>query len=174
MTGLDPSKDTIMSLACYITDANLQLLDSNGCHATIHHADEQLSRMGEWCVQQHGTSGLTAACLESDTTAQGAAQDLLAYIKRYIPDPRRALLAGNSVHADRAFLVLEPYAPVIQHLNHRILDVSTIKEAARRWASEDVLAGIPKKEGKHEAKADILESIKEAKYYQEAFFSTRH
>jgi oligoribonuclease len=79
-------------------------------------------------------------------------------------------LAGNTVHADKAFLRKEPYKKVHDHFSHRILDVSTLKEAARRWSSLDVLIGVPKKQLLHTAKSDILESIAEAKYYKEAIF----
>ena len=79
-------------------------------------------------------------------------------------------MAGNSVHADKAFLRKEPYRKVIDHLHYRILDVSTLKEAAKRWSSTDVLVGAPKKKLLHTAKDDILESIAEARYYKEAIF----
>jgi oligoribonuclease len=87
-----------------------------------------------------------------------------------VPEPKRALLAGNTVHADKAFLRKEPYKKVHDHLSHRILDVSSLKEAAKRWSSLEVLAGKPKKKQLHKAKDDILESIAEAKYYKEAIF----
>ena len=172
MTGLDATKESIMSLACFITDYKLNLLDDKGYEVIIHHTQQQMDAMGEWCKQHHGASGLTQACLDSSTTAETAAYELLGYIQKYAPERRRALLAGNTVHADKTFLVREPWAKVIRHLHHRILDVSTIKEAARRWAPEEVLKKTPKKAGKHEAKADILESIAEAKYYKTMFFST--
>ena len=108
--------------------------------------------------------------IASKTTPEQAAADLLEYIKKYVPEPKRALLAGNSVHADKAFLRKEPYSKVIDHLSYRILDVSTLKEAAKRWSSLDVLIGVPKKKLLHAAKDDILESIAEAKYYKEAIF----
>lgn len=170
MTGLDLSKDTIMSLACFITDAQLNLLDENGYECILQHTQEQLDAMGEWCQNHHGASGLTQACLNSTTTAETAATELLEYIQRFIPDRKQGLLAGNTVHADKAFLVQEPWRKVIRHLHHRILDVSAIKEAARRWAPEEALKKSPQKKGKHEAKADILESIEEARYYRRAFF----
>jgi oligoribonuclease len=113
---------------------------------------------------------LTQACLDSSTTAEEAAEGLLEYIKKFVPERRTGLLAGNSVHADRSFLVQEPYKAVINHLHYRIFDVSSIKEAARRWAPKDTLKKIPKKKMLHEARADILESIEEAKYYRETFF----
>ncbi|RMY98932.1 hypothetical protein D0862_07363 [Hortaea werneckii] len=170
MTGLDLSKDTIMSLACFITDAQLNLLDENGYECVLRHTQEQLDAMGEWCQNHHGASGLTQACLNSTTTAETAATELLEYIQKFIPDRKQGLLAGNTVHADKAFLVQEPWRKVIRHLHHRILDVSAIKEAARRWAPEDALKKSPQKKGKHEAKADILESIEEARYYRRVFF----
>ncbi|KXL42814.1 hypothetical protein M433DRAFT_156474 [Acidomyces richmondensis BFW] len=170
MTGLDLEKDTIMSLACFITDHDLTLLDEAGYEAVIHHTQEQMDAMDEWCKKHHGASGLTQACLASSMTADVAALELLGYIQRHVPDRRRALLAGNSVHADRSFLAKEPWAKVIRHLHHRILDVSTIKEAVRRWAPEEVLEKTPQKAGKHEAKADILESIAEARYYKRVLF----
>ncbi|RMY75365.1 hypothetical protein D0863_02664 [Hortaea werneckii] len=170
MTGLDLSKDTIMSLACFITDAQLNLLDDTGYECFLQHTQEQLDAMGEWCQNHHGASGLTQACLNSTTTAETAATELLEYIQKFIPDRKQGLLAGNTVHADKAFLVQEPWRKVIRHLHHRILDVSAIKEAARRWAPEDALKKSPQKKGKHEAKADILESIEEARYYRRVFF----
>lgn len=170
MTGLDLSKDTIMSLACFITDAQLNILDETGYEAVIHHTKEQLDQMGEWCTQHHGASGLTQQCLDSVTTAEQASRELLEYVKRFAPERKRALLAGNTVHADKAFLVKEPWKETMRHLHHRILDVSAIKEAARRWAPVDILKRSPQKAGKHEAKADILESIEEARYYRKMFF----
>lgn len=89
---------------------------------------------------------------------------------KYIPEPRKALLAGNSVHADKAFLRKEPYKKVNDHFHHRILDVSTVKEAARRWSSKEVLDEVPKKKTLHNARDDILESIEEARYYKTAIF----
>lgn len=173
MTGLDTSSDTIMSLCCFVTDAQLNLLDEQGYEATIQHTQSQLDAMGPWCQSHHAASGLSAACLASTTTADQAAAELLAYIKKYVPERKKALLAGNTVHADKGFLVKEPWREVVRWLHHRILDVSAIKEAARRWAGEDVLKKIPRKAGKHEARADILESIEEARYYQRVFFETK-
>lgn len=170
MTGLNVETDTIMSIACFVTDADLNLLDEEGFEAVIHHDKQTLDKMDDWCTQHHGDSGLTQACIQSKTTTAEAAENLLSYIRKHVPKPRTALLAGNSVHADRAFLVKPPYAPVIEHLHYRILDVSSIKEAARRWASASDLEKIPKKKMLHEARADILESIAEAKYYRETFF----
>ena len=172
MTSLDPENDTIMSLACFITDHNLNLLDKDGFEATIHHSETELGRMGEWCTKHHGNSGLTQACIESATTAADAAEGLLRYIQMYVPRTRTGLLAGNSVHADKSFLVKYPYSAVTDYLHYRILDVSSIKEAARRWAPPEVLKKIPKKKMLHEARTDILESIEEARFYRDVFFTT--
>ena len=116
---------------------------------------------------------MTAAVLSSTTTPEEAAESLLAYIKKYVPERRSALLAGNSVHADKAFLRKEPYKKVNDYLSHRILDVSTIKEAARRWCAKEVVRGRPEKKLLHKAKDDILESIEEARYYKEAIFQKK-
>lgn len=172
MTGLDLSKDTVMSIACFITDHDLNMLDEEGYEAFISHSQQQIDAMGDWCKQHHGKSGLSATCLDpqQSKSAEQVATELLEYIQKYCPDRKKALLAGNTVHADKGFLIQEPYTKVMKHLHHRILDVSTIKEAARRWASDEIIKGSPQKKGKHEAKADILESIEEARYYRNVFF----
>ena len=170
MTGLDPETETILQIACFVTDYDLNLLEPNGFEVVIHHDKETLDKMGEWCREHHGASGLTQACTVSKTLPEQAAEGLLQYIKKYVLHPREALLAGNSVHADRAFLVKPPYNTVVSYLHYRILDVSTIKEAARRWAPDETLKLSPQKQGLHEARADILESIEEAKFYRKCFF----
>ena len=172
MTGLDLSKDTVMSLACFITDYDLNMLDEQGYEAIISHSQEQMDAMGDWCKKHHGASGLTASCLDPSQTkdAETVATELLEYIQKYCPERKKALLAGNTVHADKAFLIQEPYTKVMKHLHHRILDVSAIKEAARRWAPDHVIKSSPRKTGKHEAKSDILESIEEARYYRNVIF----
>lgn len=126
--------------------------------------------MDEWCTRTHASTGLTGATIASSTTPEEAAGSLLNYIQKYVPQPRTALLAGNSVHADKAFLSLSPYDKVLAHLHYRILDVSTIKEAVRRWAPVEMLEMIPKKKTLHEAREDILESIEEARCYKRMFF----
>ena len=190
MTGLDLDSDTIMSVACYVsssvaveddtfakkfkkvTDYELNVLDEEGFATVIHHEQKALNRMGDWCKQHHGSSGLSAECLASTTSAQDAASRLLEYIKKHVKEPRTALLAGNSVHADAAFLRKSPFDVVTRFLHYRILDISAIKEAARRWAPQDTLKHTPQKKGLHEARADVLESIDEARFYKQAFFSS--
>lgn len=173
MTGLDPDTDSILSIACHVTDAQINLLEPNGWEAQIHHTKEQLERMNQWCIQTHGASGLTAACLASSTTPEHAAEALLNYIKHYVTLPRTGLLAGNSVHADKAFLRKPPFKPVTDYLHYRILDISTIKEAAERWSPKEILMHVPKKKGLHTAREDILESIEEARYYRDTIFRPR-
>jgi len=170
MTGLDTEHDTIISISCFITDAQLHILDEQGWDAIIHHDKAVLDQMGEWCTKTHGDSGLTAASIESKTTPEQAANDLLDYIRKFISDPGQGLLAGNSVHYDKAFLVKPPYAKVIEYLHYRILDVSSLKEAARRWASNEDLLKVPPKKTLHQAREDILESIEEARCYRDTFF----
>ena len=171
MTGLNPEKETIMSISCFVTDAQLHLLDEKGWDAIIHHDKPTLDQMDDWCTHNHGASGLTAACLESTLTHQQAAKGLLEYIEKYVPEPRRGLLAGNSVHCDKAFLSKPPYNSVTDYLSYRILDVSSLKEAARRWSPDEVLLNVPPKKGLHQAREDILESIEEAKYYRDRCFT---
>jgi oligoribonuclease len=170
MTGLDPRKDSILEIFCVLTDSQLNILDSNGWHAVIQHSQCSLDAMDDWCTRTHSSTGLFSAVLESKTSAEDAAEDLLAYLKNFLP-PRQALLAGNSVHADKSFLAKEPYDKVLRYLHYRIFDVSSLKEAARRWAPEEKLDKIPLKKNVHEARADILESIEEARAYCNLFFS---
>lgn len=171
MTGLDPEKETIMSISCFVTDAQLRLLDEQGWDSIIHHDKSDLDRMNDWCINTHGASGLTTACIASETTHEHAAASLLDYIKKYVPASRRGLLAGNSVHCDRAFLSKHPYNRITEYLSYRILDVSSLKEAVKRWSPDHVLEGVPSKKLLHQAREDILESIEEAKYYRDKCFT---
>ncbi|KAE8348064.1 ribonuclease H-like domain-containing protein [Aspergillus coremiiformis] len=172
MTGLDADKDHIIQICCFITDANLRLLEPNGFETVIHAPKTVMDTMSQWCIDTHGRTGLTAAVLASTVTPESAAADLLAYIQTYVPRPRTALLAGNSVHADKAFLSRGPYAKVLEWLHYRILDVSTIKEAARRWGADELLAAVPGKKEVHLAKDDILESLEEMRFYRERLFGS--
>jgi oligoribonuclease len=170
MTGLDPNVDTILEIFCIVTDYELNVLDEAGFSAVIHHDQEALDRMNEWCIKTHGESGLSQRVLDSSTTPGEAAAGLLAYIKRFVPNHRGALLAGNSVHADRSFLVVPPYNTVTDHLHYRIFDISSMKEAVKRWAPE-ILVNFPHKKYLHQAREDILESIAEAKFYRDTIFA---
>jgi len=174
MTGLDPETDEILEIHCLITSPTLAILDHDGFSAVVHVGEARLAAMSKWCIDTHTRSGLVQEVLDSTVTHGEAASGLLAYIKRFAPEPRTALLAGNTVHADKGFLSKGPYRAVVEHLHYRILDVSSIKEAARRWcpggAESEVVRGVPRKMGQHRARGDILESIKEAKYYMENIF----
>ncbi len=170
MTGLDVNRNSILQISCFITDHKLDMVDVEGWGAIIHHDKSVLDEMDEWCTRTHASTGLTAAAIASSTTAEEAAQGLLSYIQEHVPESGSALLAGNSVHADKAFLSRAPYDKVLAHLHYRIMDVSTIKEAVRRWAPSEVLERIPKKKTLHEAREDILESIAEARFYKTSFF----
>ncbi|GAB1194576.1 hypothetical protein APSETT444_003822 [Aspergillus pseudonomiae] len=172
MTGLDSEKDQIIQICCFITDASLQLLDPHGFETVVNVSKTTLDNMSQWCIDTHGRTGLTAAVLASTVTPESAASELLAYIQQYVPQPRTALLAGNSVHADKAFLSRGPYAKVLEWLHYRILDVSTFKEAARRWGADELLAAVPRKKEVHLAKDDILESIEEMRFYKERLFGS--
>lgn len=164
MTGLNPRTESILSLACFVTDFQLNVLDDEGYEAVIHHPKSRLDQMDAWCTKTHSESGLTRACIETTTTAEQAADGLLRYVEKFCPEPGKALLAGNSIHADKSFLAYPPYDRVLGHLHYRLLDVSAMKEAYRRWASDSVLEHAPTKKGLHTAREDILESIEEAKW----------
>ncbi|KAJ0121749.1 oligoribonuclease [Diaporthe amygdali] len=169
MTGLDYDKDEIIEVYCLITNGDLQLVDLEGWGTVVHQPQARMDEMDEWCTRTHGQTGLTAAVVASDVTPEQAADELLAYIKKYVPEPRKAILAGNSVHADRAFLNREPYRKVVDHLHYRILDISSLKEASRRWCPR-ITEKAPTKKTLHKAKDDILESIEEARFYKDAIF----
>ncbi|KAI0388153.1 ribonuclease H-like protein [Hypomontagnella monticulosa] len=170
MTGLDPDREEIIEIFCIITTGTLDIVDENGWGTVIHQSRERMDQMDEWCTRTHAKTGLTAAVVASTVTPEQAADELFAYIKKYVPE-RGALLAGNTVHADKAFLRKEPYKKIIDYLHHRILDVSTLKEATRRWCPKEVLKGAPTKQALHQAKQDILESIAEARYYKDVIFN---
>lgn len=171
MTGLNPDTEEIIEIYCLVTTGSLELLDEEGYHAIVHLPKSRLDQMDEWCTRTHGESGLTQAVLDSTTTPQQAADGLYDYITRLIPEKRKGLLAGNSIHADRTFLRKAPYDRALEHLHYRLLDVTTIKEAARRWAAPRIVKKVPNKKGRHKARDDILESIEEAKYYRDAIFA---
>lgn len=167
MTGLDPQTDTILSISVLLTTADLQPLEPHGLTLYITHSASQLSAMSEWCITTHTSTGLTKLCLDPtiSTTAALASAQVLGYIQRHIPTPRTALLAGNSIHADRSFLMVPPWDAILTHLHYRLFDVSAMKEMARRWAPEHVLAAAPVKMLRHSAREDVLESIDEARFY---------
>ncbi|KFY27968.1 hypothetical protein V493_03184 [Pseudogymnoascus sp. VKM F-4281 (FW-2241)] len=109
MTGLDVENDVIIEVFCIITNGDLEIVDEVGWGCTVHQSKERMDQMDEWCTKTHGETGLTSAVIASTTTAEVAAAGLLEYVKKHVPEPRIALLAGNSVHADKAFLRRAPW-----------------------------------------------------------------
>ncbi|KAI9064529.1 ribonuclease H-like protein [Trametes sanguinea] len=168
MTGLDPKTDKILEIAVLITNGNLELVDE-GISYIVRTDKEVLDKMGDWCRGTHGASGLTQACLESPYTKDFVQQQILSYIKKWIPKERIGVLAGNSVHMDRMFLAQE-MPEILEHLHYRGLpDVSSIKEVAHRWYRTKQLHGSPP-EGAHRALDDIKGSIRELKWYRQNLF----
>ena len=170
MTGLNPQTDQILQISCFITDSSLDVLDAQGFSSTIHHSQSTLATMSQWCIETHSRTGLTSAVMNSSTTPEQASSALLEYIKRYVKTPRTGLLAGNSVHADRAFLARKPFSVVLDYLHYRILDVSSFKEGVRRWGDAGLLRDAPQKKLVHLATDDILESIDEMRFYRDRLF----
>lgn len=166
MTGLDLSVDELVEIAVVITDFELRPLDP-GFQVVIKPNDSALSNMNDFVTKMHESSGLIDEISEGVSVADAEAQTL-EYIKRFVPLERKAPLAGNTIGTDRAFLA--KYMPQIdQWLHYRNVDVSSIKELSRRWYPR-VFFQAPAKDGGHRALADILESIREMRYYREAVF----
>ncbi|KAJ2083171.1 hypothetical protein H4R24_001001 [Coemansia sp. RSA 988] len=167
MTGLDYQHDTIIEIACIITDSELNVLET-GDDIVIHHSWDVMDAMCDWCKTHHGKSGLTQSVLDSKVTMAEAEAAILDLVKRHCNRPHTALLAGNSVHADRAFLSRQ-MPELTSYLSHRIIDVSSIKELARRW-NHQAFRTAPLKKSTHRALDDILESIEELQHYNKSFF----
>lgn len=168
MTGLDIAQDHIIEICCIITDGNLNIIDEEGYESTVYVPKKVLDNMNEWCVNQHGQSGLTAKVLANPQQSLSKVQnELLEYIRSYIPDPRTSLLAGNSVHMDKFFMMKE-FPEVINHLHYRLVDVSSIMEVGFRH-NPALMRLFPKKKGSHTAKSDILESINQLRWYRENY-----
>lgn len=166
MTGLDVTRDALIEVAVVITDADLNIVDP-GIDVLITPPAEALEGMNDFVRQMHTSSGLLDE-LPSGTTMEDAQQQVLDYIRRFVPTPKKALLAGNSVGTDKMFL--EANMPlVIDHLHYRLVDVSSIKELAKRWYRK-AFEEAPIKHGGHRALADILESIQELEYYRRVLF----
>ena len=166
MSGLDVTRDALIEVAVVITDADLNIVDP-GLDVLITPPAEALEGMNDFVRQMHTSSGLLDE-LPSGTTMEDAQQQVLDYIRRFVPTPKKALLAGNSVGTDKMFL--EANMPlVIDHLHYRLVDVSSIKELAKRWYRK-AFEEAPVKHGGHRALADILESIQELEYYRRVLF----
>lgn len=164
MTGLDPVCDRIIEIATIVTDANLNVL-AEGPVLAVHQSDEQLALMDEWNVRTHTGSGLVERVKTSQYDDRAAEKATLAFLQQWVP-ANTSPICGNSIGQDRRFLF--NYMPELEaYFHYRYLDVSTLKELARRWKPQ-ILPGF-KKAGTHQALDDIRESIAELAYYREHF-----
>ena len=165
MTGLEPETDVILEIASIVTDSQLNIL-AEGPVFAIHQSDEVLDNMSQWCIEHHGKSGLTQRCRDSKVDLATATRETIAFVEHYVPKGKSPM-CGNSIGQDRRFI--NKYMPDFEdYFHYRNLDVSTVKELARRWKPE-VLERVQKK-GAHLALDDIRESIEELKVYQAHFF----
>lgn len=164
MTGLNPDTDRIIEVAMIITDSQLNVVAESPVIA-VHQPDSVLDAMDDWNKNTHGKSGLIASVKASTVGEAEAEAQLLAFLEQYVP-ARKSPMCGNTICQDRRFMAR--WMPKLEeHFHYRNLDVSTLKELCRRWRPE-IAKGVVKK-GKHEALADILESIEELRYYREHF-----
>lgn len=164
MTGLDLRRDALVEVAAVVTDSELRVL-GDGADVVITPPVEALEQMDPFVRNMHTTSGLLEA-LPGGTTLEDAQEQVLAYLREWVPDAGKAPLAGNSVGTDKAFLERD-MPDLVGHMHYRVIDVSSIKELARRWYPRIYFAS-PEKTGGHRALADILESIDELRYYRAA------
>lgn len=165
MTGLDPDRDTILEIATIVTDGELKVL-AEGPVFAIHHSKAELDGMDPWCVEHHGSSGLTKRCIESMTTLAEAEKATLSFARQWCPE-RTVPLCGNSIHQDRRFLVR--YMPLLNDfLHYRMVDVSSVKELVQRWYPAEFRHFTKKKS--HLALDDVRESIQELAEYRKTFF----
>jgi oligoribonuclease len=167
MSGLDPATERILEIATILTDGQLVEL-AVGPELVIHQPDELLAAMDDWNTKHHGASGLTQRVRESTIACEDAEARTLAFLDAHVPARDRPVLAGNSIHQDRRFI--RRYMPALeQRLHYRMVDVSTVKELARRWYPQ-VAARQPAKRDTHRALDDIRESIEELRFYRGAVF----
>ncbi|WP_019957267.1 oligoribonuclease [Vitreoscilla stercoraria] len=164
MTGLDPNKERIIEVAMIVTDNELNTIAQSPI-LTVHQSDELLNAMDEWNTATHTRTGLVERVKVSTMNEAEVEAQLLAFMQQYVPE-KTSPMCGNSVHQDRRFMQI--YMPALEaYFHYRNLDVSTLKELARRWRPE-IAKGVVKK-GAHQALADIEESIAEMRYYREHF-----
>ncbi|CAA9344485.1 MAG: 3'-to-5' oligoribonuclease (orn) [uncultured Friedmanniella sp.] len=169
MTGLDLTGDALVEVAALVTDGELNVL-GEGVDVVIKPSDEALEQMGDFVRTMHTSSGLLDQLATGLSMAE-AEERVLAYVREFVPDPRKAPLAGNTIGTDRAFLARD--MPAFEaHVHYRNVDVSSIKELARRWFPRAYYSS-PAKSGNHRALADVQESIEELRYYRDAVFVPR-
>jgi oligoribonuclease len=167
MTGLDPDKHVIVEIATIITDDDLGLV-AEGPDLVIHQPPEALAHMDDYVREMHTRSGLLEQIDASTITPERAAAETLAFLRTHIAEPRSVPLCGNSIGTDRRFLA-RWFPEIEDFLHYRSVDVSTLKELARRWYP-DSLPGAPRKARGHRALDDIRESLDELRYYRSALF----
>jgi oligoribonuclease len=167
MTGLDPAEDALVEIAIVVTDSDLTLLD-DGIDIVIATDPAKLATMDDIVRDMHTQSGLLVALGSATTTMAEAEEQTLEYVRRFVPERRKAPLCGNSIATDRSFIAR--YLPKLDdHLHYRMVDVSSIKELSRRWYPR-VYFNSPTKTGGHRALADIIDSINELRYYRSTVF----
>ncbi|MFJ4436916.1 oligoribonuclease [Streptomyces sp. NPDC088923] len=169
MTGLSLANDALIEVAALVTDSELNIL-GEGVDIVIRPPERALTTMPEVVRDMHTSSGLLAE-LDGGTTLADAEERVLSYVREHVKEPRKAPLCGNTVGTDRNFLARD-MAELEGFLHYRIVDVSSIKELARRWYPRAYF-NAPEKKGNHRALADIRESIAELRYYREAVFVTQ-
>jgi len=166
MTGLDLRADALVEVAALVTDYDLTVLGA-GVDVVVKPPADALEQMVEFVRTMHATSGLLDR-LDSGVTVTEAERQVLSYVREHVDEPRKALLAGNSVGTDRGFIARD--MPELEaYLHYRVVDVSSIKELAKHWYPRAYYAA-PTKAGGHRALADIRESIEELRYYRNAVF----
>jgi oligoribonuclease len=168
MTGLDPSRHVIVEIATIITDDELEIV-AEGPDLVVHQPEEALALMDEVVVDMHTRSGLLEAIRSSTTTLEEAGAQTLAFLKEHVPEARTVPLCGNSIGTDRRFLATY-LNDIEEHLHYRSVDVSTLKELARRWYP-GALSSLPRKATSHRALDDIRESIEELRHYRRTVFA---
>ena len=167
MTGLDPARDVIVEIATLVTDDQLEIV-AEGPDLVVAQPADALAGMDEVVRTMHTTSGLLEAISTSTLSLEDAGRQTLEFICGHVPEPRSVPLCGNSIGTDRRFLAA--YLPDIEnHLHYRSVDVSAVKELAKRWYPKEV-AHAPRKAGGHRAMDDIRESVAELRYYRETIF----
>jgi len=167
MTGLEPDRHVIVEIATLITDDNLEII-GEGPNLVVFQPPEAMAAMDEFVTNMHTKSGLLTAIENSNTSLEDAGAQTLAFLKQHIAEPRTVPLCGNSIGTDRRFLAA--HLPEIEdYLHYRSVDVSTIKELARRWHPATLKKG-PHKKTAHRALDDIVESIEELRHYRKHFF----
>lgn len=167
MTGLDLTRDALIEVAVLITDPDLNIL-GDGIDVVIHAPDEVLNGMDEYVRDMHARSGLTDEVRASKVTLDEAQNMVMKYVQTFIPAPRSAPLCGNSIATDRGFIARD-MPELDSHLHYRMVDVSSVKELARRWYPRTYY-GQPAKGLAHRALADIKESIRELEFYRRTIF----